>query len=146
MRLVGFDSIFIFLSTGSPSQYFMPSHNRRLALFSCVTFSTSARTLGRCCGDAPVAASVDDGGSSFAGGDGPPRLTVERKPCFCRWSDKERCSLDSGTDVSPKRASDAFCKCEQTCERLTRDMLMESKWSLEAPRYGWRLVDSEHAS
>ena len=33
------------------------------------------------------------------------------------------CILETGIDVSPSRALDAFCMCEQTCARLTRDML-----------------------
>jgi len=33
------------------------------------------------------------------------------------------CILETGIDVNPRRALEAFCMCEQTCARLTRDIL-----------------------
>lgn len=126
MRLVGLDSSFIFLSTGSPSQYFMPSHSLLEARFCCVTSSTSS-TMLFCCGVvcAAMGSSTCAGGSSFCGGVGPPRVTVERNPCFWRRSDSDRCIRESGIEVRPRRARDAFCMCEQTWARLTRDMAVE---------------------
>ena len=62
------------------------------------------------------------GGRSLAGGVGPPRVTVLRKPCFWRRSDSERCMRERGIEVRPRRAREAFCMCEQTWARLTRDM------------------------
>lgn len=59
------------------------------------------------------------------GGVGPPRVTEERKPSRCRPSAMLTCILETGIDVSPRRALDAFCMCEQTWARLTRDMLAE---------------------
>lgn len=63
------------------------------------------------------------GGSSFAGGVGPPRVTVLRKPCFWRRRERERCMRERGIEVRPRRAREAFCMCEQTWARLTRDMV-----------------------
>jgi hypothetical protein len=63
------------------------------------------------------------GGSSFAGGVGPPRVTVLRNPCFWRRRESERCMRERGIEVRPRRASEAFCMCEQTWARLTRDMV-----------------------
>lgn len=70
-----------------------------------------------------VASSAWVGGSSFAGGVGPPRVTVLRKPCFCRSSERERCMRDRGIEVTPRRAREAFCMWEQTWARLTSDMV-----------------------
>jgi len=117
IRFVGFDSIFIFRSTGSPSQYFIPSHSLLLARFSWVTISESSEDCWRCDVDG-----AEDGGRSFAGGEGPPRFTEERKPCFCRCRERDRWNLERGTEVRPRRAREAFWRWEQTCERLTRDI------------------------
>jgi hypothetical protein len=53
----------------------------------------------------------------------PPRVTEERKPEL--WSAKRsvRWRLVDGTDVRPSRALEAFCRCEQTCARFTRDIV-----------------------
>ena len=53
---------------------------------------------------------------------GPPSVTEERKPSRCRPSAILTCILETGIDVSPSLAVDAFCMCEHTCARLTRDM------------------------
>lgn len=53
----------------------------------------------------------------------PARVTDERKPAFCSASSSVRCRFVDGTDVRPSRALEAFWRCEQTCERLTRDMV-----------------------
>lgn len=132
IRLVGFDNNFIFLNTGSPSQYFMPSHSLRDARFCCVTSSTCS-TIDFCV-VGEVASSVWAGGSSFAGGVGPPRVTVERKPCFWRRRERDRCMRERGIEVRPRRAREAFCMCEQTCARLTRDMVVV--W-VAPSRRGW---------
>jgi hypothetical protein len=73
--------------------------------------------------DVGVMSSAWAGGSSFAGGVGPPRVTVLRKPCFWRRSERERCMRERGIEVRPRRAREAFCMCEQTWARLTRDMV-----------------------
>jgi hypothetical protein len=57
------------------------------------------------------------------GGVGPPSVTDERKPSRCRPRAMFACILETGMDVNPSRAFEAFCKCEQTCARLTRDIM-----------------------
>lgn len=47
---------------------------------------------------------------------------------------RERWRLVEGTEVSPRRAFEAFCRCEQTCARLTRDMV---RCVEESPRGQW---------
>ena len=46
MRLVGFDNNCAFRNTGSPSQYFNPSHNLREARLACVTTPSVSRPHG----------------------------------------------------------------------------------------------------
>jgi hypothetical protein len=53
---------------------------------------------------------------------GPPSVTLERKPSRCRPSINRTCSFDTGIEVRPNRAFDAFWRCEHTCARLTSDM------------------------
>lgn len=140
----------MFFSTGSFCQYLSPSHSLRLAGFSGTwtewtsslpsTFSVGFSVF--CCGSSsPMAYACH--GSSFSlfaifsscsgsgcawrrkglGGVIPPSVTEERKPSRCRPSARLTCILETGIDVRPRRAFDAFCRCEQTCARLTRDML-----------------------
>lgn len=59
---------------------------------------------------------------SRRGGVGPPRVTVEMKPEDWRARRRERCRFVEGMDVRPRRALEAFCRCEQTWARLTRDI------------------------
>jgi len=66
------------------------------------------------------------------GGEGPPRVTVETKPAFCRARARERCRFVEGMDVRPSRALEAFWRCEQTCARFTRDIVFvcfERSWT-----------------
>jgi hypothetical protein len=106
-------TIFIRLSTGSLFQYFKPNHSRRVAIFDCVTGSTSLGLLdGRF--------RRRDGG----GGSGPPRTTVEMKPDVWRESMSVRMRLEEGTEVRPRRAREAFWRCEQTWDSVTRDMVV----------------------
>lgn len=53
----------------------------------------------------------------------PPRVTELRKPEDWRLSMRVRIMLVEGTEVSPRRAREAFCRCEQTFERCTRDIV-----------------------
>ena len=57
-----------------------------------------------------------------SGHSSPAGVTLARKPCFCSASMRSRCSFVKGMAVVPSRALDTFCRCEQTCARLTRDM------------------------
>lgn len=114
MRRVGLEISDISSSTRSEFQYFSPTHSRRDAMLCLVTASIGA--LG----------SVDVGWESrlcAGGGVGPPRTTVEMKPEFCSASISFRWNFVSGTDVSPNRALLAFCRCEATLARWTRDMM-----------------------
>lgn len=54
----------------------------------------------------------------------PPRVTEERKP-DC-WSARVnlRIMFVEGTEVRPRRALEAFWRCEQTLERMTRDIVL----------------------
>jgi len=60
---------------------------------------------------------------SNGGGVRPPRVTEDRKPDVCKERDRRKCKAVEGMDVRPRRALEAFWRCEHTCERLTRDML-----------------------
>lgn len=106
IRFVGLLTILIWLNTGSLFQYFKPSHNRRVLIFSCVTGSGTY---------------VDR--ASKGGGVIPPRTTVERKPEVCSASVSRRIMLEEGTDVKPRRALEAFWRCEHTFERWTSDIV-----------------------
>lgn len=64
-----------------------------------------------------------DVGVRRSGGCRPPRVTVDMKPDFCRDSASARFCFVEGMDVMPSRALEAFCRCEQTLARLTRDMV-----------------------
>lgn len=59
---------------------------------------------------------------SIGGGVRPPRVTEERKPDCWRARVRVRIRLVDGTEVSPRRALEAFCRCEHTLERVTRDI------------------------
>lgn len=104
--LVGLLIIFISLRTGSLFQYFNPSHSLLVATLACVTGSGTYEER-----------------SSIGGGVKPPRVTEERKPECCSARRRERCRLVDGTEVRPNRAFEAFCRCEHTCARFTRDMV-----------------------
>jgi len=53
----------------------------------------------------------------------PPRVTVEMKPADCSARESRRIWFVEGTEVRPRRALEAFWRCEQTFERWTRDIL-----------------------
>lgn len=53
----------------------------------------------------------------------PPRVTEERKPEDCSASVRVSIMFVEGTDVRPKRALEAFWRCEHTWERFTRDIV-----------------------
>lgn len=57
------------------------------------------------------------------GGSRPPRVTEEMKPADWRARERRRMEFVDGTEVRPRRALDAFWRCEQTFARWTRDML-----------------------
>ncbi len=61
---------------------------------------------------------------SRSGGEGPARVTEERKPEVWRESISARIRFEEGTEVRPRRAREAFWRCEQTWARLTSDILM----------------------
>lgn len=61
--------------------------------------------------------------ASIGGGARPPRVTEDRNPDDWSASVRVRIMFVEGTEVRPSRAFDAFCRCEHTCERLTRDMV-----------------------
>lgn len=109
----------ILLKTGSLFQYFRPSHNRLVAMFSCVTGSGSY---------------VDN--ASSGGGVGPPRVTEEKKPDECIASTRVKIMFDEGTDVIPSRALEAFWRCEHTCDKVTRDMMMGRPAKARPPIHG----------
>lgn len=50
-------------------------------------------------------------------------MTEERNPEDCSASVRVRIMFVEGTEVRPRRALEAFCRCEQTFERCTRDMV-----------------------
>lgn len=56
------------------------------------------------------------------GGVAPPRVRVEIRPAFWKERRRLRCRFVSGTEVKPRRALEAFWRCEQRCARLTRDI------------------------
>lgn len=53
----------------------------------------------------------------------PPRVTEDRNPDCWSASVSVRIMFVEGTDVRPRRAFEAFCRCEHTFERCTRDIL-----------------------
>lgn len=59
----------------------------------------------------------------MGGGVSPPRVTEETKPAFWSWRERLRSMLVEGIEVRPRRAMEAFCMCEQTFARWTRDMV-----------------------
>ena len=69
------------------------------------------------------------------GGVVPPRVTEEMKPSRWRPSIRLTCNLETGIEVRPRRALDAFWRCEHTCARLTRDMVTDGEF---APSRGSR--------
>ena len=74
--------------------------------------------------------SVDDGWDNklcAGGGWGPPRTTVLRKPEFCNASMSFRWNFESGMEVRPRRAREAFWRWEQVFARWTRDILSAEK-------------------
>lgn len=73
--------------------------------------------------------------SEGGGGVGPARVTEDMKPERWRDREKDRCRLVDGMEVRPSRAREAFCRCEQTWERPTRDML--GKRGLGGRWMGW---------
>ena len=60
------------------------------------------------------------------GGETPPRVTDERNPSRCRPRTRLTCIFETGIDVRPRRALEAFCRCEHTCARFTSDMMAVS--------------------
>lgn len=52
--------------------------------------------------------------SSMGGGVMPPRVTDDKNPLDWRPSMRERIMFVEGTDVSPRRAFEAFCRCDET--------------------------------
>ena len=61
---------------------------------------------------------------SIGGGVRPPRVTEERKPDCCSARVKSEDHVRGGTEVRPRRALEAFCRCEQTLDRMTRDIVV----------------------
>lgn len=88
-------------STGLPSQYLRPSQRRIVATFWCVTTGGATETI-----------------SSRVGGCGPARYTAEKKPERCSAMESCRLNLQFLTDVMPRRALEAFCRCEHMCATL----------------------------
>jgi hypothetical protein len=66
---------------------------------------------------------MKDERSSKGGGWRPERVTEERKPDVWSARVRVRIMLVEGTEVRPRRAREAFWRCEQTFERCTRDMV-----------------------
>lgn len=77
----------------------------------------------------------------MGGGVKPPRVTEERKPWACMARRSRRWRLVAGTEVRPSRALEAFCRCEQTCERLTSDMVRAVQDAM-SPRGLWGVFTS----
>lgn len=95
MRRDGRDMGSILRKTGSLFQYFSPSHSRRVATLAEVTGSVSKAS-----------------NASGGGGCGPARVTEEMKPARCSANTIYRLYLVFGIDVRPRRAREAFCRCE----------------------------------
>lgn len=55
-------------------------------------------------------------------------MTEERKPELWRARERVRSWLVEGIEVRPRRALDAFWRCEQTFARWTRDILRRGKF------------------
>lgn len=80
--------------------------------------------------------------SEGEGGTGPPRVMLDRKPLRWRDSVRDRCRDVLGMEVRPRRAREAFWRCEQVWESWTRDMVVEEGWGLavggpEGAGQGW---------
>lgn len=101
IRREGLLIIVALLSTGFPSQYFKPSHSRRFATLAVVTGSGACEII-----------------CSAVGGWGPARYTEEKKPW--RWSAMAswRLYLVDWIEVRPRRALEAFWRCEHMCAML----------------------------
>jgi hypothetical protein len=65
------------------------------------------------------------------GGLRPATWTVEKRPCFCMLRHSARCSFVIGMEVRPRRARDAFWRCEQTLLRLTYTIWRETRRGTE---------------
>ena len=65
-------------------------------------------------------------GESAEGGGGvwPPMVTLLTYPNLCIWRRREWSWLVRGKEVKPRRAREAFWRCEQALARWTRDMVM----------------------
>ena len=140
-------------STGSLFQYFRPNHNLLCAGFrgtltSCTCSSpkgwwrsTSDMAYAKC-GFLASCAAIFSSSSGLGvvwrrkgfGGVDPPNVTVEMKPSRCRPSMRLTWSFETGTEVRPSRALEAFCMCEHTCARLTRDMVRSVVGCMGRPR------------
>lgn len=114
IRRVGLLTIDSLERTGWLCQYLRPSHSLLDAILAWVTGSigsNSSLTAGifsnMCCG----------------GGVGPPRTTDDKKPASTRALESARCRFEFGIDVRASRALLAFERCEQTCARLTSDIV-----------------------
>lgn len=66
--------------------------------------------------------------SSADGGVGPARYTEDRKPA--RWRAVARCMLDleDRNEVRPRRALEAFWRCEHMSTSVLNDMLGVCVW------------------
>ena len=71
---------------------------------------------------------------SVGGGLRSPRVTEERKPDDCRARRRFRCRFVEGMEVRPRRALEAFCRCEHTWARFTRDI---SEGVIPIKSVGW---------
>lgn len=61
-------------------------------------------------------------------------MTEERKPEVWSARVRVRIMLLEGTEVRPRRAREAFWRCEQTLERCTRDIVRWfSSWGGRGP-------------
>lgn len=54
----------------------------------------------------------------------PARCTEDRKPDCWSARESRRSWLVEGMEVRPRRALEAFCRCEQTFARWTRDIFV----------------------
>ena len=138
-------TICAFDNTGFPRQYFSPIHILRSAGFLgkvWVSLSGSVRVDGStyashgCCRrrSAKAFRSTDETGIE-AGGYLPATVTVDIKPWRCNARHEARWSLVINKEVEASRAFEQFCRCEQTFERSSRDIMIARKeWNVDLRR------------
>lgn len=115
---VGLEMTWRLFMTGSLLLYLRPTHRRWRATVEVLSGSGS------------YVLSVDG-----SGGTAPPLVTKERNPVRCRDRSRFRFDVFQGALVRPRRALEAFCKCEHTFARFLSVILSVEFVSLRLDRY-----------